>query len=376
MRVGVSLFPQNYGDWARFEAAERDKSVEPRPVLADASVLDDDIRLGNEVEALGFDSLWSVEHHFAPYTMINNPLQMLTYFAGRTEKIDLGTCVVVLPWHNPIRVAEDAVTLQHLLGTERNLKLGVGRGLGRREFAGFGIDMNETRGRFQESVEIIKAAITQPTFSYDGEYFKVPETELRPGGDPRIVENMHCAWGSPQSVPIAANLGLKPIVIPQKQWAEYSPELEVFAQTRDTLGLAPARPTIMVYMYCSPTAEAAEEGAQKYFTEYADSTLRQYELGANHFSTLKGYEHYAEHAQAMADSNIGARHFANMFLENHIWGTPDQCIEKVEKIESALTAAPAEIIVVPKYGSMPYDEARDSLRLFGREVLPSVHKLS
>src|SRR5262245_35516650 len=134
MKVGVTLFAQNYPDWNRFEALERGEPAPPNNGT-DAKVYQDEIRLGSQIEALGFDSIWSVEHHFTPYTMVTNVLQFLSFWAGRTSRVGLGTMVAVIPWHNPIRLAEDIVMLQHLLGG-RDLKIGFGRGAGRREFGG------------------------------------------------------------------------------------------------------------------------------------------------------------------------------------------------------------------------------------------------
>ena len=74
--------------------------------------------------------MWTIEHHFTPYTMVTNPLQYLTYIAGITKNVDLGTMVVVLPWHNPVRIAEDVNMLDAFLGDGREIILGVGRGLG------------------------------------------------------------------------------------------------------------------------------------------------------------------------------------------------------------------------------------------------------
>src|SRR5208337_945560 len=124
MKVGVTLFAQNYVDWDRFEQAEANQSAEGLPQLVpDAQIYREQFHLGKMIEPLGFDSLWTVEHHFTPYTMVNNPTQFLAYFAGCTERIDMGTMVVVLPWHDPIAVAEGFVTLDHMLGG-RNLKVG------------------------------------------------------------------------------------------------------------------------------------------------------------------------------------------------------------------------------------------------------------
>jgi alkanesulfonate monooxygenase SsuD/methylene tetrahydromethanopterin reductase-like flavin-dependent oxidoreductase (luciferase family) len=373
MRVGYSVLAQNYGDWDRFEAHERREDVPTRPSFPDGRVLAEEFALVSEIEELGFDSLWTVEHHFTPYTMVPNPLQFLTYFAGRTQRIDLGTMVIVLPWHNPVRVAEDASFLQHALGPERNLFLGLGRGLGRREFGGIGVDMNESRDRFRESVEILKLALGQDRFSYEGKHYRVPETSLRPlPADGRLLENAHCAWGTPLSVPIAAELGLKPLVIPQRSWAEYAGEMETFAQIRAAGGWGPAKPILAVYAYCAETERQAEDAAARYMREYAQSGMRHYEMSSNHFAGVKGYEFYAKGAELGA---IGEEYFYRAFFDNHVWGTPEQCIAKAEAILTAIQPRPSQLVFILKYGSMPFEEARRSMRLFAKEVLPAVHAM-
>src|SRR5579864_2891649 len=102
------------------------------PKRTDQEVYRNELRLGDMAEPLGFESLWGVEHHFTDYTMCPDVLQMLTYFAGRTMQIQLGSMVVVLPWHDPIRVAEQIIMLDHM--SDGRMILGLGRGLGRVEF--------------------------------------------------------------------------------------------------------------------------------------------------------------------------------------------------------------------------------------------------
>jgi alkanesulfonate monooxygenase SsuD/methylene tetrahydromethanopterin reductase-like flavin-dependent oxidoreductase (luciferase family) len=88
MKVGASFFFQNY-----FRAQKQDWEI-----------YQEDLALAEMVEPLGFDSIWGVEHHFSPYTMIPDVLQFLTFMAGRTRKVGFGSMVVVLPWHDPVRV--------------------------------------------------------------------------------------------------------------------------------------------------------------------------------------------------------------------------------------------------------------------------------
>src|SRR3989442_16041106 len=111
------------------------------------------LRLGDLAEPLGFDSLWGVEHPFTDYTMCPDVLLYLTYFAGRTQRIQLGSMVVVLPWHDPLRVAEQVVMLDHI--SNGRLILGLGRGLGRVEFEGFGVNQEDSRAIFTEAAQMI-----------------------------------------------------------------------------------------------------------------------------------------------------------------------------------------------------------------------------
>ena len=115
MRVGTCIFVQNYDDWDRFEAEERGEEATARPAISDRSIFLDEVGLAQIADEVGFDSLWTIEHHFTPYTMVTNPLQLLTYLAGVTKSVDVGTMVVVLPWHNPVRVAAEATAEKYIM---------------------------------------------------------------------------------------------------------------------------------------------------------------------------------------------------------------------------------------------------------------------
>jgi alkanesulfonate monooxygenase SsuD/methylene tetrahydromethanopterin reductase-like flavin-dependent oxidoreductase (luciferase family) len=128
MKIGVYGYTQNWWDNERFLAYESDPSVTKNSLRnADNSLYREDLRFLGQVEDLGFDDIWTVEHHFSTYADTTNPLQYLAFWAGRTKSVGLGTMVIVLPWHEPIRVAEDMIALQHFLG-DRDLTIGFGRG--------------------------------------------------------------------------------------------------------------------------------------------------------------------------------------------------------------------------------------------------------
>src|SRR5258705_6782313 len=123
----------------------------PHKARTDREVYRNELRLVDLTEPLGFESLWGVEHHFTDYTMCPDVLQYLSYFAGRTTKIQLGSMVVVLPWHDPLRVAEQVVMLDHF--SNGRFIFGIGRGLGRVEFEGFGVKQEDSRAIFTESAQ-------------------------------------------------------------------------------------------------------------------------------------------------------------------------------------------------------------------------------
>ncbi|WP_020495777.1 LLM class flavin-dependent oxidoreductase [Sciscionella marina] len=368
MRIGLTMYLQNYDDWGRhlaLEAGEDAPAFEPN---TDASIWAEEIDAIQLVEEQGFDSIWTVEHHVSPYTMVPNPLQLLSFVAGATSRIDVGTMVVVVPWHNPLRVAEDITMLQHLL-RGRRVFLGMGRGLGRREYKALGVDQNESRERFKEGVEVIKLALTQEQFSYDGEIHHYDRTMMRPR--PRdaqqLVDDLCFSWGSPTSAPIGASLGLRPLIIPQKAFEEYHADLAAFGKARAEIGLAPVRPRIHLHMYCDADEDRAREVATRTIGQYANSASLNYELAGAHFNELKGYEHYAQMGAVSQDAVDKA------WIDNCIWGTPDQCIEKITRLCEVFH--PAEFMLTGRFGNMPRAVSARSLDLFAREVLPAVHEI-
>ena len=161
MHVGMSSFFQNFGAG-----------------LTDSEIYNHEISMADLAEPLGFDSIWSAEHHFNGYTMCPNVLQFLTYMAGRTERVQLGSMVVVLPWHDPIRVAEEISVLDNLSGGRTIL--GLGRGLGRIEFNGFRVPMDESRERFVAYSRAIVDALETGVLESDTDIYRQPRCKFAP----------------------------------------------------------------------------------------------------------------------------------------------------------------------------------------------------
>ena len=108
MKVGVSSW---FGNVTEYEERHRIGAFDKPYPISDVAQFRRELRIADLVEPLGFDSFWTIEHHFTPYGMTNNRTQLLTYIAGRTSRIDLGTMVLVIPWHDPLKLAENLALL-------------------------------------------------------------------------------------------------------------------------------------------------------------------------------------------------------------------------------------------------------------------------
>jgi len=362
MRAGVHFNFQNYTDWDRFEA----KRPGPQAV-SDQQVYEEELHLASLVEPLGFDSYWAIDHHFAPYIMTGGALQHLTFMAGKTSRIDFGTMVVVLPWYDPVVIAEQISVLDNLL-QGRKLTLGLGRGAAKREFDAYRVPMDESRDRFAESLEVLRKAFTQEWFSHEGTFYTIPETTIRPRprNPERLLESMRVAWTSPQTLPITANSGLGMLMTNQKSWEEYRKDVQDFNAVRAEKGWAPIQPTVVVNVACFDTGEEAWDVIRRHSAEAQDSVLRHYGWReADRFRQTKGYEQYAKFSELANTKTV--EELGEHNARPQAWGTPDQVLEKLLHVQRTTSAE--ELVLNFRYGAMPVETAERSMRLFSKEVL-------
>ena len=174
-----------------FGGAVANKSAD----TADSKGYDGFVDLIIEAEKLGYESIFMVEHHFTGGGQVSASLNLLTYIAAKTEKIRLGTSVTVLPWHNPVLLAEQTATLDLLSGGR--LDFGVGKGYRDMEYKGFCIPREEALERFQESIEVIKKAWTsEERFSHDGKFWQFDDIIV----EPYTIQEPHPRYGQPQEL--------------------------------------------------------------------------------------------------------------------------------------------------------------------------------
>ena len=194
--------------------------------ITDGEVYEQEIRLALLAEELGFDVVWSVEHHFFDYALCPDNTELLAYLAARTERIGLGTAaVMIMPWNEPLRVAEKISMLDELSGGR--VRFGVGRGLSRREYAPFrDVEMAESRARFDEGAEMVVRALETGFIESDGPYYPQERIEIRPRPSRSFADRLYAVAGSNDSVDSAARLGARMVMFAERQWDHRLPGIE------------------------------------------------------------------------------------------------------------------------------------------------------
>ena len=367
MHCGVMVTGYNQGDWDRLMKEDYDRP----PKVSDAENMDNTLHMGDLVEPLGFDSIWATEHYGSAYSMQPNPLQYLSYWAGRTNRVDMGTAVIVAPWWNPVRLAHEISMLDILL-KGRRLHLGIGRGIAPHEYASLGYPIEQSHKYFYDVVNAIRAADGTERFTFDGDVYKIPPTTIRPQarhkGD--LTKNIKVAFTTKVSGRMAAENGLGQMFTSGNDLGEMTLQVRQFNETRAELGLPPDQPTTLLWMYCSETAAEAAEGWEFFHNQLTASQHHYFEWNNPGYEGIQGYEEYLKRQTAdvgPADASLAARSDVQPI------GTPDEIIDKIKTLQGALSLE--KVVLHVFYGGMPRDKAEKSLRLFAEKVLPEVQAM-
>jgi alkanesulfonate monooxygenase SsuD/methylene tetrahydromethanopterin reductase-like flavin-dependent oxidoreductase (luciferase family) len=339
---------------------------------SDASVLAEHMALGDLAEPLGFDSLFALEHHFTGYAMSPAPTQLLAYYAGRTKRITLGTAVIVLPWHDPVRVAEQIAVLDIMCGGR--CVFGFGRGAASVEYAGFRVPMEEARPRFVEAAKIVVKALTEEVFEWDGEFFKIPRTSIRPRPISHPERRFYASSVSPESAEVMARLGFGVLVVMQNEWPKAAEDIQRYREIASAVGHTPRPPIILTNISVAESRAEAQERAVTYLSRKWDSIDNHYHFSDGHLASVKGYEFYGGMAKTYSKmKDEGFRKKATEFyVKIQIVGTPDDCVQQVGELHR-LTGVD-HLVTEFAFGGMPHEQAEVNMRLFADRVMPVLQR--
>jgi alkanesulfonate monooxygenase SsuD/methylene tetrahydromethanopterin reductase-like flavin-dependent oxidoreductase (luciferase family) len=336
-----------------------------RPELDDHTVCRDQLALADRAEGERFQSLWTAEHHFTRYHMMPNPAQFLTYMAGRTRALRLGTMVMVLPWHDPVRVAEEIAWVDSV--SRGRVILGLGRGLGPVEFDGFRLDMAESRPRFVEYATAVSEALETGVIRSAGPLYVQPPAALHPPAFASFRGRTYASAVSPESAPIMARLGYGLMLIAQKPWETTVAETEHYRRLfREFNGHEPPQPILVNFTTVHPDGARAGAWHDEYTMAYARSTVEHYEFGNPRLESVPGYEYYAGLRRNIAKHGTGR--FNRFLADLPITGTTDEVVEATADRVRALNAG--GVVTVLSFGGMPAEVAEANFTTYAREVLP------
>jgi alkanesulfonate monooxygenase SsuD/methylene tetrahydromethanopterin reductase-like flavin-dependent oxidoreductase (luciferase family) len=301
-----------------------------------------------EAEALGFHSSFSVEHHFSGWNQASATLMLLMALAMRTTTLRLGTAVMVLPWHNPVLLAEQAATLDLMSGGR--FDFGIGKGYRHSEFKGFAMAPEEAEARFEEAIELItRAWTTRMRFSHHGKFWNFDDIVVEPPPSQVPHPPFWVAAGNPHSIARAAGRGFNLILDQYASPETLGERIAIFKAERAAKGLAfdPMQVTVARQLYVAKD-KADKEAALAKQTEYTKRTINV----SRSPDTKQGLA--GSHVLAYADK-------AGATEENALFGTPDEIATMLEALQSAGV----------EYILLTISNGQDQLRRFAREIMPT-----
>ena len=288
-----------------------------------------------EAESLGYHSTFLVEHHFTGFGQVSATLNLLTWIGARTTSLRLGTAVIVLPWHNPVLLAEQIATLD-LLSNGR-VDAGIGKGYRMKEFEGFSISMDEADARFEECLEVMLKAWTSDTpWSHQGTYWQYNEVVVEPPSTQKPHPQIWMGAGSPRSVKQVAQLGFNMLLGQFDSFEMIAEEVALFKSEVESLGRVFDPMSVAVARSVNLVDSAAE------YDQALESRMAARRRSQN-LALRPDFQDTRDSAEA-----------------GTIYGSPDQVSEKIQAlhdigIEYVLLNAPAGI---------------STLRRFAKDVMP------
>jgi alkanesulfonate monooxygenase SsuD/methylene tetrahydromethanopterin reductase-like flavin-dependent oxidoreductase (luciferase family) len=326
-----------------FGAATAQRS--DRPDVDSAAGFNDYIDYLIEAESLGYHSSFIVEHHFTGFGQVSATLNLLSWVGARTTTLRLGTAVIVLPWHNPVLLAEQAATVD-LLSNGR-LDFGIGKGYRHNEFASFRIPMEEGGARFEESIDIItKAWTSNERFSFEGKYWQFDDIVVEPPTKQKPHPPFWQGAGHAESIRKVAARGHN-LLLDQfasldetiNRFNTYKAAMQTngFAFSPDSVGVARA-------FFVADTAEEKDAALERrLMAQRRLHAISQRPDGNNKASIM-----------AFSDTKEASE-------ESALYGTPDEICRKLERLQ----AAGVTYVLLNGGGT-----SRENLRRFAREVMP------
>ena len=300
-----------------------------------------------QAEEYGFDHFTLGEHHQLSDGFWSSPLVVLPGLAARTERIRLGTAVVVLPFYHPIRLAEDTATIDQISGGR--LVLGLGMGYVEKDFETFGVPIKERASRFIEGLEVMRKAWTEESFSYRGRHFSLDGVSVTPKPLQKPHPPLWIGGQTPRAAERAGVVGDGWVAAAAQPLHEMK---ELAARYRESARRANKKPYVVVLRDGWVTEKGDDPSLEEFWREEAYRLRCAYRLGA-----------YRDHAP------VEESDFTRIAKERAVAGTCEQVISIIERLQAELDP---DLLLI--HFRLPYApehrKALGAIRVFGERVIP------
>jgi len=337
-----------------------------RPDQAQSAAFDEGFDHIEQAESLGLDSIWMAESHFNPQrSVLSAPLVLGAAIAGRTSRIKIGTAVHVIPLGNPIRMAEEAATLDQV--SQGRFEYGVGRSGFPGSYEGYGMAYGESRERFYEYLQIIRGAWTSDSFSFEGDFYSYEDVNLTPKPYQQPHPPFRIAATTTDTFPVLGELGY-PIFVGVRGLgaSQVAEQVALYEQAWEDAGHeGPINVSLRIPVYVGATED---DGT----TVPEHSFMKQFlRLGSQLAASVSRPGTDPREDRAQRSAQIATLTWEDVMKEKVAVGTPDMVIEQLARLRDTLSLSG----VVAEFNAgeeIPPDKIESSLKLFCEEVMPAL----
>ncbi len=298
-------------------------------------------------DELGFNSFWVAEHHFHEYGAVPRPAIWLSSAAQLTKRIKLGSAVVVLPFDNPVRVAEDFAMVDVL--SNGRLMLGVGSGYLEHEYAGFGIDPDQRRARFDEALAVLLEAWKGKRFSFHGRFFSFDNVQLNVVPIQKPRPSISIAILREEAAKFVARQHLSIMMIPYattENVGDLAPVVKGYKQETGSInGTGGGEVRFAIHAHCADNRSEALDVGRQAMELYVSTRL---------------------YAKQRSFDSLASRDLIAI-------GQPEEVL-RVARIYGELGTT--ELLFITNFGALPHKKVLRSLELIAAEVIPSLTQKS
>jgi len=319
-------------------------------------------------EELGFDEVWFTEHHFIDYGLSVDPATLAAAAASRTRRVRIGLAAAILPFHHPLRLAEQMALVDIL--SDGRLDVGVGRGNRPAEFAGYRVPQQESRERFDETVDVMQRGWTEERFSYHGRFFSFDDVRVIPKPVQRPHPPLYQVCVTKDGIentalrgwPMLNSVLFGPVDQLVANRDTYVNTLDKAGRTSEEIAALLARWGVSRQIYVADTDAKALAEAKDAELWYQDSFRRfviPERIEDAHPTLQPAF-------RAMAD-RLGTVTWQSLVAETLAFGSPDTVARHIEYMRSI---GVGQVLCWMNFGGLPQDKIRRSMELFAREVIP------